>query len=38
MNQALNILSLASDTIAMTAAVFTMIDIVLRRRANRSQK
>lgn len=38
MDQALNILTLATDVIAMAAAVVTMVDIALRRRANRSQK
>jgi hypothetical protein len=38
MDQALNILTLASDVIAMAAAVVTMVDIALRRRTNRSQR
>ena len=38
MDQALNILTLASDVIAMAAAVVTMIDIAIRRRANRSRR
>ena len=36
MDQALNILTLASDVTAMAAAIATMIDIALRRRANRN--
>ena len=38
MVQALNILTFASDVIAMAAAVVTMVDIAVRRRANRSQR
>ena len=37
MDQALSILTFASDVITMAAAVVTMIDITLRRRANRSK-
>ena len=37
MDLALSILTLASDAITMAAAVVTMIDITLRRRANHSK-
>jgi hypothetical protein len=38
MVQSLNILNFASDVLAMAAAVFTMADIALRRRASRSKR
>lgn len=38
MDQALNILTLASDVLAMAAAIVTMVDIALRRRTSHDEK
>ena len=38
MEQALSILTFASDVIAMAAAMATLVDITLHRRASRSEK
>ena len=38
MQQAISILSLASDALAMGASVITLVDVALRHRASRIRK